>query len=116
MFADGGLEGFEIHVTVVADGNLPCHVAAHHGARGVGAVCGVWDDDFATLRVASGIVVGADHGNAGELTLGAGHWRCGHRGHAGRRFQHLLQLVQAGEEALACGKFGERMTARESRL
>ena len=40
------LRGFEIHVAIGADGDLPRHVAAHHGARGIGAVSRVRDDDF----------------------------------------------------------------------
>ena len=57
----------------------------------------------------------ADHGDAGELALRAGHGREAHARHAGDVLQDLLQLEQAGEIALTGFGRRERMTRQELR-
>ena len=65
--------------------------------------------------VAPGEVIGADHGHAGELALGAGHRRQRHAAHARDGLEHLLQVVQALEEALGMGLGLQRMAVEEAR-
>ena len=61
----------------------------------------VGHDDFVAGEIAARAVIGADHRDAGELAVRAGHGRERHALHAGDFLEHLLQLVHAGEEALA---------------
>jgi hypothetical protein len=81
--------------------NLDDLHAAHRRGGRVRAVRGLRHDDLVAREVAPGAVVRADHRHAGELALRAGHRRQAHALHAGDFLQHLLQLVHAGEEALA---------------
>ena len=94
-------QGRRVHVAVAVGRHLPDPVPAHGGARRVGSVRGVRHQDLHPLPVAAGLVVGADHGDTHQLALGAGHRSEGHLGHAGHRLQDLLEIVQAGEDALA---------------
>ena len=75
--------------------------AAHRGGRRIGAVRRLRHDDFVAREIAARAVIGADHRDAGELAVRAGHRRERHALHARDFLQHLLQLEHAGEEALA---------------
>ena len=106
-----GFQGVEVHVAVAVHRHFPHGVAAHHRRRRIGAMGGVGSQDFAALKIASGAMVGADHGHPGELALGAGHGRQRHRRHAGDFLEELLQGEQALHEALAGPLRRQRMTA-----
>ena len=113
--ADRVAQRRDVHVAVAAGGDL-AHVEAGHDGRGrVGAVGGIGHQDLAPGRVAAGVVVGADHHDAGELALGAGGRREGHRMHAGDDLQHVLQLMQAGHDALAVRLRRRRMPGQKAR-
>ncbi len=112
--AAGFFEGFQVHVAVFADGHFADFVAAHDGGGRVGAVGGFGDQDFGAGVVAAGFVVGADHGDAGEFTLGAGHGGERDAFHAGDFLEEVLQLVQAGQVALAVAGRGERVPVEEA--
>jgi len=68
-----------------------------------------------SLRAVSprAVVVGADHRDAGEFSLRAGHRHQAHAGHAGDVFQYFLQVVQAGQQPLPGGFRRERMAREE---
>ena len=79
------LERGEVDVAVRQRRDLAHLHAAHRRGRRVGAVRRVRDDDLVPREVAARAVVGADHRDAGEFALGAGHRRqrdAGHPGHA----------------------------------
>ena len=88
------------HMLAVA-GLVPC------------AACGT----MISLRVPdpARAMIGADHGHAGELAVRSGQRTQRHGAHAGDGLEHLLQLVQAGEKALAGAVRAERMARRELR-
>src|SRR5690606_33968875 len=90
-------------------------VAAHDGGGRVGAVGGFRDQDLSAAVVVTGVVVGADHGDAGEFTLGAGHGGEGDAFHAGDFLEEVLQVVQTGQVALAVAGRGQRMAVEEIR-
>ena len=95
------LQRFDVDVAIVVDRDFPDHATAHGGGGGVGAVRGDRHDDFVAREIAARAVVGADHGDAGEFAVRAGHGRQRHALHAGDFFQHLLQFVHAGEKSLS---------------
>ena len=97
----GRLQRLDVHVAFVVDGNLFDDAAAHGGGGRVGAVRRLGHDDFVARQIAARAVIGTDHRHAGEFAVRAGHGRERHALHARDLFQHLLQLVHAGEEALA---------------
>ena len=102
--ADRRAQGGEVHVPVRAGRDLADAEAAHHGGGRIGAVGRVRHQDLGAGRVAAGLVVGADHGHAGELALGPGGG-CQRDGvHPGDLLEHLLQLVEAGQDALAVAR------------
>jgi len=106
-------QGLDVHVAVVPAGDLADLHATHGGGRGIRAVGGFRNDDLVARQVAAGTMIGADHGDARELALGAGHGRQRHGLHAGHCLEHLLQLVHALEEALP-GRLGrERVSPEE---
>ena len=98
---DRRLQRLDVDVAFVVVGNFPHHAAAHRGGGGVGAVRRVRHDDLVAREIAARAVIGADHRDAGEFAVRAGHGRQRHALHAGDFLQHLLQLEHAGEEALA---------------
>ncbi len=112
---DRGLQRFDIDVAIVIDRDFPDHAAAHGGGGGIGAVCGDRHDDFVARQIAARAVVGANHGDAGEFAVRAGHGRQRHALHAGDFFQHFLQFEHAGEEALARGFRRQRVAVQETR-
>ena len=100
--AEHGLQRFDIDVAVGIGRDLAHGATAHHRRRRIGAVRRVGHDDFVALQVAARFVVRHDHGHAGELALRAGHRRQRHAAlHAGDVGQDFLQVVHAGQVALA---------------
>ena len=91
------------------------HAAAHGGGGGIGAVRRDRHDDLVARQVAARAVIGADHGDAGELAVRAGHGRQRHALHARDFLQHLLQFEHAGEKALPGGFRRQRMAVQEAR-
>ncbi len=89
--------------------------AAHRRGRRVRAVRGVGHDDLGAREVAARAVVGADHRDAGELALGAGHRRQRDAGHAGHVLQHFLQLEEACHDALPRRSLRQRVPSQEAR-
>ncbi len=57
-------------------------------------------DQFIAMRLAARLVISTNHRHAGELTLRTRHGRQRHGIHAGDVFEHFLQFIHAGEEAL----------------
>ncbi len=112
---DSGLERLDIDVAFRVDGDFAHHTAAHRGGRGVGAVGRFRHDDLVALQIAARAVIGADHGDAGEFALGAGHRAQRHGLHPGHFLQHLLQLVHAGEKSLADALGRQRMARQQLR-
>jgi hypothetical protein len=106
-------QGREIDVALPVGWDLPYLIAAHDGGGGVGAMGGVRDDDLTPAAVAACLMIGADHGHAGELALGTGHRGERHPSHAADRLEYLLQLVQTREEALAGLGIGQRVARQE---
>ena len=72
-------------------------------------------EDLGARVVVTAFVIRADHRDAGELALGAGHRRERYGAHAGDVFQNFLQLVEAAHEALTVRLGRERMAAEEAR-
>jgi hypothetical protein len=105
----------EVDVALGVGRNLARLVTAHHRGGGIGAMRRVRHQDLVARVVAARGVIGADHGDAGELALRAGHRRQRDRPHAGHLLQHLLQLEHAGEETLAELLRRERMPPQQSR-
>ena len=105
----------DIDVTVVQRRDLTHRVATHHCGGRVGAVRCIGHDDLASRRVATRIVVGADHRHAGKFTLRPRGRDQRHRLHAGDVLEHLLQLVHARHETLAVRGRGVRMPRQQTR-
>ena len=95
--------------------NLLHRAAAHRRRRGIGAVRRVGNDDLGAGMVVARLVIGADHRDARELALRAGHRRERDALHAGDFLQHLLQLVQALQDPLPGRVRRERMAPEELR-
>jgi hypothetical protein len=70
---DDGLQGFQIHIALRIHRDLAHHAAAHGGGGRVGAVRSLRHDDLVALEVPARAVVGADHGDPGELPVRTGH-------------------------------------------
>ena len=113
--ADRGAQRLELDVAVRIHRDLAHHAAAHGRGRRIGAVRGLGHDDLVALEVPARAVIGADHGDAGEFPVRAGHGRERDALHPGHFLQHLLQLVHAGEEALAVRLGPERVARQELR-
>ena len=62
-----------VDVALGVDRDLAHHAAAHRRGRRVGAVRGLGHDDLVARQIAARAVVGADHRDAGELAVRAGH-------------------------------------------
>ena len=75
---------------------------------------GVGDDDLRARSITPGFVVRPDHGDAGELTLGASHGGQGYALHACHVGEDFLQIVQAGQKSLALRLRGERVPTEET--
>ena len=65
-------QGIQVHVPIGTGRYFPDLVAAHGCGSRVGAMGGIRNQNFRPFAVAFCIVVGPDHGDAGELTLSAG--------------------------------------------
>ena len=111
---DARLERLEIDVAVRAGRNLPDHAATHGRGRRVGAVRRVGHDNFVALVVAARLVIGLNHGDAGQLALRARHRRQRHALHAGHVLEHFLQLEHAGQKALAVTDRTQRVPTRKT--
>ena len=109
------LQRIEIDVAVRQRRNFDDGAAAHRRGRRIRAVRRIGHDDLGALQIAARAVIRANHRDAGELALRAGHRRQRHALHAGHFLQHLLQLEHAGEEALAGRRRRERMAAEKLR-
>ena len=109
------LQRLDVDVAFVVDGNFLDHAAAHGGGGGIGAVRRDRHDDFVAREIAARAVIGADHRDAGEFAVRAGHGRQRHALHAGDFLQHLLQFEHAGEESLARRIRRQRMAVQETR-
>jgi hypothetical protein len=112
--AQGGAQGVQVEVAIGAGGDLAHLEATHGGGGGIGAVSGIRDQDLATFPVAPRRVVGANHGHAGEFTLGAGGGGQGYGVHAGDLREQFLQLVETGQDTLAVGCRRQGMARQEA--
>ncbi len=114
-WSDGGIERDEIDVAIGAHIDLAYAIAAHGRGGRIRAMSGLGDQDLVTRKVIAGRMVGANHGNPGELPLGPGHRRKRDRAHAGHILQHLLQFEEAGQDTLPRRFRRQRMAVREPR-
>ena len=105
----------EVDIALGIDRDLFDRAAAHGGGRGIGAMRRRRDDDLVAGQVAPRPMIGADHGDAGELAVRTGHRAERHRRHAGDLLQHVLQLEHATEEALSDRRRCKRMATEELR-
>lgn len=111
----GDAQGGQVQVAIRPGGNLPDLVTAHDRRGRVGPVGGVRDQYLRAGVVPPGPVIGADHGHPGEFPLGTGGRRQGDRVHPADRLEHLLQLIQTGQNTLAVTVRGQRMTPQKTR-
>ena len=87
-----GLQCIHVHIAIGFGGNFPRLVTAHDGRGRVGAVGRIGYEDLGTSGVVPGIMIGAYHGDAGELPLSPGHGRQRNCGHAGDFLEDFLQF------------------------
>ena len=113
--ATGGFQGFQIHVTIFTHRHFTDLVATHDGGGRVGAVGGFRDEDLGTAFITTGFVVGTDHGDPGELALGARHGGQRYAFHASDFLEEVLQLEHATEETLAVGLRGQGVAVQKAR-
>ena len=89
--------------------------AGHRRGRGIGAVARIRHEDLVAVRVAAGVVVGADHEDAGQLALGARRRLERHGLHARDLGQRGLEFPEELERALRDLVRAERVERREPR-
>jgi len=80
-----------------------------------GTVCRIRHDDLVAFGVTTFLVIGANHGDTGQLALRACHRRQRHTDHAGHRLEHFLQFEHALHETLAVADRTERVPTCETR-
>ena len=99
-FVSDRSEGVEVHATVGQAWNFDDFETSHGGAGGVGAVRRIGDDDLGSLvfTTVSEVLLNASDGR--ELALGACHRLQGDLVHAGAHFEHVLHLVEDGQQPL----------------
>ena len=85
-------------------------VSVERGTGGVGAVGRVGDEDLLARRIAALLVIGADHHDAGQFSLGARRRLQRHAVHAADFGQPLFELPRQFEESL--GRLGGRERVR----
>ena len=93
--------------------NLARDAAAHRRGGRIGPVRRLRHDDLVACQLTARAMIGADHRHARELAVRTGERAERHTAHAGDRLEHLLQLVQTGEEPLAVLRGRERMSRQE---
>ena len=112
---DRFLQRCDVDVTFCSAWNFPDDTAAHCRRCGICAVRRIRHDDLVPILITACDVIGTNHGDTGEFSLGARH-RCQRHGlHAGYRLQHLLQFVHAGKKPLAVANRSQGMPLRKSR-
>jgi hypothetical protein len=78
-------------------------------------VSGIGNQYLAARRIAASVVIGADHGHAGELPLRTGHGRQRHAAHAGDILEYFLQFIEAGQITLAQHRGAQRVAVTQAR-
>ncbi|VBB40558.1 hypothetical protein TRIP_E300085 [uncultured Spirochaetota bacterium] len=100
IVVQGGFQGFDVDVAILAGGNCLGAETGHGAGGGVRSVGGVGDEHFFTLSLPPGLEAIPDHEHARQLSMGPRRRLEGNGGETAYLGQAFLQLVEQFQGAL----------------